>query len=80
MEQLVAQYEVLNNGKGFDIAKQLVLGKIKGQSQVLKKYGLRQHDFAVMEKVSNLEADDLSKLRARSLQSKDFVKPDSSVH
>jgi CRISPR-associated protein Cas1 len=61
----ISQYEALNNGKGLNVAKQLVLGKIKGQNQVLKKYGLRQHDFAVMEKVSNLEGDGLTKLRIR---------------
>jgi CRISPR-associated protein Cas1 len=61
----ICQYEALKNGKGVHIAKQFVLGKIAGQNQVLKKYGLRQHDFAVVEKVSNLEADDLSKLRSR---------------
>lgn len=61
----VCQYEALKTEKGVHIAKQFVLGKIEGQNQVLKKQGLRQHDFAVVEKVSNLEADDLSKLRAR---------------
>jgi CRISP-associated protein Cas1 len=34
-------------------------------SPLLKKCGLRQHDFSVVEKVNNLEADDLSKLRTR---------------
>ncbi len=61
----VCQYEALNNGKGVHIAKQFVLGKFEGQNQLLKRYGLRQHDFAVVEKVSNLKTDDLSKLRAR---------------
>jgi len=61
----VCQYEALKTEKGVHIAKQLVLGKIEGQNQVLKKYGLRQHGFAVVEKVSNLEADDLLKLRTR---------------
>jgi CRISPR-associated protein Cas1 len=61
----VCQYEALRTEKGVHIAKQFVLGKIEGQNQMLKKYGLRQHDFAVVEKVSSLETDDLSKLRAR---------------
>jgi len=61
----VCQYEALKNEKGLHIAKQFVLGKIEGQNQVLEKYGLRQHGFAVVEKVSNLEADDLSKLRPK---------------
>ena len=55
----------MNNGKGVHIAKQFVLGKIERQNQVLRKYGLRQHDFTVVEKVDYLKADDLSKLRAR---------------
>jgi CRISPR-associated protein Cas1 len=61
----VCQYEALKNDKAVHIAKQLVLSKIEGQNQVLKKYGLKRHDFAVMEKLKNLEAEDSAKLRAK---------------
>ena len=47
------------------IAKQFVLGKLKGQNQVLKKYELRQFDFKKIQRVKNLEIDDLSHLRKK---------------
>lgn len=53
----ICQYEALNNGKGVHVAKQLVLGKLEGQNQVLSKYGLKRHDFSVIEEVKNLKAD-----------------------
>jgi len=61
----ICQYEALKNEKAENIAKQFVLGKLEGQNQVLSKYGLRRHDFSVMEKIKNLEAEDNSKLRTR---------------
>ena len=33
----ISQYEAIKNGKGIDIAKQIVIAKILGQNQVLKK-------------------------------------------
>lgn len=59
----ICQYEALSNGKGVHIAKQFVLGKLEGQNQVLSKYGLKRHDFSVMEKVKSLKAEDTSKLQ-----------------
>jgi CRISPR-associated protein Cas1 len=65
----ICQYEALNNGKGIHIAKQLVLGKLEGQNQVLSKYGLKRHDFSVMEKVKSLKADTSSfKTRLMSIE------------
>ncbi len=61
----VSQYEALKNGKGIEIAKQLVLGKIEGQNQVLKKYGMKRHDFSVLERVKGLETDDARGFRSR---------------
>jgi CRISPR-associated protein Cas1 len=61
----VSQYEALNNEKAVHIAKQFVLGKLEGQNQVLKKYSLKRHDFSVMEKLMNLEAEDSTELRVR---------------
>lgn len=37
----ICQYESLHNEKGLYIARQLVLSKIKGQSKVLDKYGIK---------------------------------------
>jgi CRISPR-associated protein Cas1 len=61
----ISQYEALNTEKGKQIAKQFVLSKLEGQNQVLKKYGLKFHDFSVIEKVKNLEAEDNAKLRTK---------------
>lgn len=44
VETRICQYEALSNGKGLEIAKQVVLAKLEGQNQVLKKYGLRLLD------------------------------------
>jgi len=40
----ISQYEALRNGKGIEIAKQIIKSKIEGQNKVLKKYGLRPID------------------------------------
>jgi CRISPR-associated protein Cas1 len=59
----VYQYETLKTVKALKIAKQLVLGKIRGQDQVLRKYSLRRNDYAVTEAINKLEASSLSMLQ-----------------
>jgi CRISPR-associated protein Cas1 len=60
----ISQYEALKNGKGIDIAKQIVTAKILGQNQLLKKYGLRQHDvMRAKEVISEVDITDLALLR-----------------
>ena len=61
----VCQYEASKNEKGIEIAKQLVLGKIEGQNQVLKKYGLKRHDFSAFEIVSKSKPENPARFRAR---------------
>ena len=62
----LCQYEALNNGKGTHIAKQLVLGKMKGQNRLLEKHDLQPHDGeAIRSKVYELDSDDLDSLRRR---------------
>ena len=61
----IAQYEALSNGKGIQIAKQLVLSKIEGQNWVLNKYGLRIPNMNIPQRVENLESDSLQDLRLR---------------
>ena len=52
----ICQYEALKNSKGVHIAKQTVLGKVLGQNQVLRKYGLRQLDvMRYREEIENTE-------------------------
>jgi CRISPR-associated protein Cas1 len=43
----VSQYQALDNGKGIEIAKQIVKSKIEGQNRVLRKHGLRPIDFNI---------------------------------
>ena len=61
----ICQYEALKTEKGIYIVKQFVLGKLEGQNQILKKYGLKHHDFSVIEKVNNLKTENTAKLRTK---------------
>jgi CRISPR-associated protein Cas1 len=62
----ISQYEAIKNGKGIDVAKQIVTAKILSQNQVLKKHGLRQHDIMkAKEAIANLDSDKLTVLRKR---------------
>jgi len=62
----IAQYEALNNGKGLEVAKQIVLAKIKGQNQLLRKYGLRWLDYyPYSQAVKKTEGSDMTRVRAR---------------
>ena len=61
----IMQYEALKSEKGLETAKNLVLAKIQGQNQVLRKYGLRKLDFAMIERVKNLELESLNQLRRK---------------
>jgi len=68
VETRIAQYEALKNGKGIQIAKQIVYSKIESQNIVLRKYGLKQHDLArVKAKIENIESDNLKDVRKRLL-------------
>ena len=51
----LCQYETIKTLRAFDIAKEFVLGKLRGQDQVLKKYGLRRNDFSDIMAVKNLD-------------------------
>jgi CRISPR-associated protein Cas1 len=62
----ICQYEALTNGKGIEIAKQIVLAKIKGQNELLKYYGLKWHDsFRYSQAVKSLNDNDVGRLRNR---------------
>lgn len=61
----ICQYEALKTEKAFHVAKQLVLGKLEGQNQVLKKYGVKRHAYSVIEKVNDLETQNMEKIRIR---------------
>lgn len=62
----LCQYEALKDGRGLEIAKAFVKGKIEGQNQVLKKYGLKT-DASVKLKIDVIDTDDLKLLRRKLL-------------
>jgi len=60
----ISQYEATKNGKGVNIAKQIVSGKVLGQNRVLVKYGLRQLDvIGVKERINRIEVENIPSLR-----------------
>ena len=59
----LSQYEAMKKPKALEISKQFVIGKIKGQNNLLKKYGLKQNDYSVIDAVNKLEANSLEALR-----------------
>ena len=61
----LCQYEAYNSQKAIQIAKQIVISKLEGQNQVLKKYGLRSHGFSFKDRIESEEGDSLDKIRAR---------------
>lgn len=65
----ICQYEALKNGKGVEIAKQIVLAKIKGQAQTLKKHGLKPSRSLtfVEERINEIDSEDLRSVRRRLL-------------
>jgi CRISPR-associated protein Cas1 len=64
----ICQYQALENGKGVQIAKQIVLSRIESQNIILRKYGLRQHDLMmVKDRLSMVESDKLSMMRKQLL-------------
>jgi CRISPR-associated protein Cas1 len=65
VETRIAQYEALTNGKGLEIAKQVVLAKIRGYNEVLKKYGLRSLDYYRFSQSVNELKGDLDSVRNR---------------
>ena len=64
----VCQYEALKNGKGIEIAKQIVYAKIKGENQILEKYELEPFGLSNAEKLINeINSEDLTSVRRRLL-------------
>jgi CRISPR-associated protein Cas1 len=64
----ICQYKATENEKGIKIAKAIVLGKILGQNELLKKYGLRQHDLPMAKKtIESIPPDNLTIARRKLL-------------
>jgi CRISPR-associated protein Cas1 len=66
VETRINQYKALENGKGIEIAKHLVLSKIEGQNQVLEKYKLEPLDtHKIKGLIESISSDDLKAYRRR---------------
>jgi len=65
VETRVSQYRALENGKAPELAKTIVISKIKGQNQLLKKYGMKKIDFSVIQSIKNADSDNFQSLRRR---------------
>lgn len=60
------QYEALKNDKCLEMAKAIVLAKIRGQNELLKKYGLRSLDVCYYSKaIGELNGNDRRLARNR---------------
>jgi len=60
----LSQYEAYSNSKGLHIAKQVLLGKIRGQNNTLRKHGLDFNEN-VVKVVEHIESDNLKSLMRR---------------
>lgn len=49
------QWQCVKDIKGMDIAKEIVLSKIEGQDEVLKKYGLKKIGYDVLNEIDEIE-------------------------
>jgi CRISP-associated protein Cas1 len=66
VETRMSQYEAIKSNKGIEIAKAIIESKIISQNQVLKKYGLRQHDLmGAKEAIYRSDISDLNVLRKK---------------
>jgi len=64
----VCQYEAVKNGKGIQIAKEIVYSKIESQNIILREYSLRQHDLMIYKaKIQSLNSNSLKDVRKRLL-------------
>ena len=62
----LCQYEALRDGKGVEIAKQVVLAKMRGQNSLLEKYDLKLLDEgAITSKVEKLDSSNMESFRKK---------------
>ncbi|MEM3458793.1 MAG: CRISPR-associated endonuclease Cas1 [Candidatus Bathyarchaeia archaeon] len=62
----ICQYEAFKNGKSIEIAKTILKAKIEGQNQILKKYGLKQHDIVgLRERINALKSKKIMEIRRK---------------
>ena len=61
----LAQYEAYNSEKAFQIAKQFVLARIKGQNEILEKHNLQTHNPILEQVLEGIEATELKTFRQK---------------
>jgi len=62
----LCQYETVKNSLGLEVVKKIVYAKLKGQNQVLRNHGFRQHDLmGIKTKIRSVQPSDLTTLRKR---------------
>ena len=61
VETRISQYQCYSKAQSLTIPKEIVLAKIKGQNEVLKKYGLRQIDYYNLKKVNEAYDEAIAK-------------------
>ena len=59
----LAQYESLNNGKGKEIAKKIILAKIENQKAFLRQYGFSTVKLEVQNRIERMKIDDFQEFR-----------------
>ncbi len=65
VETRLAQYDAFRSEKGVTIAKQLVLSKLEGYGNLLKKHGLKAIDPKYAEQVKALQGNNADEIRQR---------------
>jgi CRISPR-associated protein Cas1 len=63
----IQQYESLKNRKSLYLLKEFAIGKVEGESQVLKKYGLEPYPHAI-QMIKGFLENDLTRLRSKVLR------------
>ncbi len=64
VETRIQQYKALENGKGRDIARSLIIAKAEGYDRVLSKHGLRPVGF-VKDDVNAIQSEDMPTFRRK---------------
>jgi CRISPR-associated protein Cas1 len=54
VETRMFQWETFRNIQSLEVAKEVLLAKLKGQNEVLRKYGLKRIDYSVLARVNEL--------------------------
>ena len=68
----VCQYKALEDGKGIQIAKQLVQSRIRGQCSVLKKYDIKIPELNIEGMIESVNSESLefARIKLTSIEGK----------